>query len=78
VPRAFGGNLDNKELVAGTTLFLPVLAEGARDVDLAVALRAVAVAAGKERALGEDRQEEGGAGHQCRGGSRSRSRRSSA
>ena len=29
VPRAFGGNLDNKELVAGTTLFLPVLAEGA-------------------------------------------------
>jgi acetamidase/formamidase len=28
VPRAHGGNLDNKELVAGTTLFLPVLAEG--------------------------------------------------
>lgn len=28
-PRAFGGNLDNKELVAGTTLFLPVLAPGA-------------------------------------------------
>ncbi|MEM7212952.1 MAG: acetamidase/formamidase family protein [Pseudomonadota bacterium] len=28
-PRAFGGNLDNKELVAGTTLFLPVFAEGA-------------------------------------------------
>ncbi|OWU86095.1 amidase [Oceanicola sp. 22II-s10i] len=28
-PRAHGGNLDNKELVAGTTLFLPVMAEGA-------------------------------------------------
>ncbi len=28
VPEAFGGNLDNKELVAGTTLYLPVLTEG--------------------------------------------------
>ncbi|MBX6426916.1 MAG: acetamidase/formamidase family protein [Variibacter sp.] len=28
-PRMFGGNLDNKELVAGTTLFLPVCAPGA-------------------------------------------------
>lgn len=28
-PEAFGGNLDNKELVAGTTLYLPVLTEGA-------------------------------------------------
>lgn len=28
-PRAHGGNLDNKELVAGTTLFLPVYAPGA-------------------------------------------------
>lgn len=28
-PRAHGGNLDNKELVAGTTLYLPVLTEGA-------------------------------------------------
>lgn len=28
-PREFGGNLDNKELVAGTTLFLPVWADGA-------------------------------------------------
>lgn len=28
-PRAHGGNLDNKELVAGSTLFLPVFAEGA-------------------------------------------------
>lgn len=28
-PRAHGGNLDNKELVAGTTLFLPVFADGA-------------------------------------------------
>jgi acetamidase/formamidase len=28
-PRAFGGNLDNKELVAGTTLFLPVWVPGA-------------------------------------------------
>ena len=28
-PRAFGGNLDNKELVAGTTLYLPVFTEGA-------------------------------------------------
>jgi acetamidase/formamidase len=29
VPRAFGGNLDNKELVAGTILYLPIFAEGA-------------------------------------------------
>jgi acetamidase/formamidase len=29
IPRAFGGNIDNKELVAGTTLFLPVFAPGA-------------------------------------------------
>jgi acetamidase/formamidase len=29
VPRAFGGNLDNKELVAGTTLYLPVFVPGA-------------------------------------------------
>ncbi|HXE86845.1 MAG TPA: acetamidase/formamidase family protein [Hyphomicrobiaceae bacterium] len=29
VPRAHGGNLDNKELVAGATLFLPVFVEGA-------------------------------------------------
>lgn len=29
VPRAFGGNLDNKELVAGTTLYLPVFTAGA-------------------------------------------------
>jgi acetamidase/formamidase len=28
-PRRNGGNLDNKELVAGTTLYLPVLVEGA-------------------------------------------------
>ena len=28
-PRAHGGNLDNKELVAGTTLYLPVFEEGA-------------------------------------------------
>ncbi|MGI4747107.1 MAG: acetamidase/formamidase family protein [Janthinobacterium lividum] len=28
-PRAFGGNLDNKELVAGSTLYLPVLVAGA-------------------------------------------------
>lgn len=28
-PRAHGGNIDNKELVPGTTLFLPVFAEGA-------------------------------------------------
>jgi len=28
-PRAHGGNLDNKELVAGTTLFLPVHVDGA-------------------------------------------------
>ncbi len=28
-PRAFGGNLDNKELVAGSTLFLPVFVPGA-------------------------------------------------
>ncbi|KQZ20825.1 amidase [Mesorhizobium sp. Root552] len=27
-PQAFGGNLDNKELVAGTTLYLPVFEEG--------------------------------------------------
>lgn len=30
IPRAFGGNLDNKELVAGSTLYLPVFVEGAR------------------------------------------------
>ena len=29
VPRAFGGNMDNKELKPGTTLFLPVFNEGA-------------------------------------------------
>lgn len=29
IPRAHGGNMDNKELVAGTTLFLPVFNEGA-------------------------------------------------
>ena len=28
-PRSFGGNLDNKELVAGSTLFLPVFVPGA-------------------------------------------------
>lgn len=28
-PRIFGGNMDNKELVAGTTLYLPVLEPGA-------------------------------------------------
>jgi acetamidase/formamidase len=28
VPRAFGGNIDNKELVAGTTLYLPVFMTG--------------------------------------------------
>jgi acetamidase/formamidase len=29
-PRAYGGNLDNKELTAGSTLFLPVFVPGAR------------------------------------------------
>jgi acetamidase/formamidase len=29
IPRAHGGNIDNKELVAGTTLYLPVFVEGA-------------------------------------------------
>jgi len=29
IPRAMGGNLDNKELVAGTTLYLPVFVPGA-------------------------------------------------
>jgi acetamidase/formamidase len=29
VPRSFGGNMDNKELRPGTTLYLPVLTEGA-------------------------------------------------
>ena len=28
IPRAFGGNLDNKELGAGATLYLPVFVEG--------------------------------------------------
>ena len=28
-PRQFGGNMDNKELVAGTTLFLPVFVDNA-------------------------------------------------
>jgi len=31
-PREFGGNLDNKELVAGSTLFLPVFVPGANFV----------------------------------------------
>ncbi len=30
VPRAFGGNLDNKELQPGATLYLPIFVEGAR------------------------------------------------
>lgn len=29
-PRAHGGNLDNKELIPGTTLYLPVFTEGAK------------------------------------------------
>jgi acetamidase/formamidase len=29
IPRAHGGNLDNKELVAGATLFLPIFVDGA-------------------------------------------------
>lgn len=29
IPRAFGGNIDNKELGAGATLYLPVFVEGA-------------------------------------------------
>jgi acetamidase/formamidase len=29
MPQPFGGNMDNRELVAGTTLFLPVFTEGA-------------------------------------------------
>jgi acetamidase/formamidase len=29
IPREFGGNIDNKELVAGTTLYLPVFNKGA-------------------------------------------------
>jgi acetamidase/formamidase len=29
IPREFGGNIDNKELVAGTTLYLPVFVPGA-------------------------------------------------
>jgi len=29
IPRAFGGNLDNKELTPGATLYLPVFVEGA-------------------------------------------------
>jgi acetamidase/formamidase len=28
IPRAHGGNIDNKEMIAGTTLFLPVWTEG--------------------------------------------------
>jgi acetamidase/formamidase len=28
-PRAHGGNLDNKELVAGSTLYLPIHVDGA-------------------------------------------------
>jgi acetamidase/formamidase len=30
VPRSMGGNIDNKELVPGASLFLPVFVEGAR------------------------------------------------
>jgi acetamidase/formamidase len=29
IPREFGGNIDNKELVAGTSLYLPVFVPGA-------------------------------------------------
>jgi acetamidase/formamidase len=29
LPRYFGGNMDNKELVAGTTLYLPIFVDGA-------------------------------------------------
>ncbi len=29
IPRAFGGNIDNKELTAGSVLYLPVLTPGA-------------------------------------------------
>jgi len=29
IPRAFGGNIDNRELIAGATLYLPVFAPGA-------------------------------------------------
>jgi acetamidase/formamidase len=29
IPRAFGGNLDNKDLVPGTTVYFPVFNEGA-------------------------------------------------
>jgi acetamidase/formamidase len=29
IPRAFGGNIDNRELIAGTTLYLPVFQPGA-------------------------------------------------
>ena len=29
-PRAHGGNMDNKELIAGTTLYLPIFVDGAR------------------------------------------------
>ncbi len=29
IPRSFGGNIDNKELVAGTTLYLPIFNTGA-------------------------------------------------
>ena len=29
IPRAHGGNMDNKELVCGTSLFLPIFVEGA-------------------------------------------------
>jgi acetamidase/formamidase len=29
VPREYGGNMDNKELIAGTTLYLPIFNEGA-------------------------------------------------
>jgi len=29
IPRCFGGNLDNKELVAGTTVYFPVFNDGA-------------------------------------------------
>ena len=29
IPRAHGGNMDNKELVSGTSVFLPIFVEGA-------------------------------------------------
>ena len=46
-PRRWGGNIDCKELVAGTTLFLPITVDGA------LFSAATATRAGRRRGVGD-------------------------